>query len=72
MKKIVRASGSTVNYREIKLALSKMQELINILDDMDDATYWAFDDNSAGDVYTLVSDSIMSIKNGVLNSKNIQ
>lgn len=71
MKKIVKASDSTVNYRKIKLALSKMQELIDILDDMDEATYWEFDYNSTGDVYTLVSDSIMSIKNGVLNSKNI-
>ena len=71
MKKIVKASDSTVNYRKIKLALSKMQELIGILDDMDEATYWEFDYNSAGDVYTLVSDSIMSIKKGVLNSKNI-
>ena len=42
MKKIIKASDSTVNYRKIKLALSKMQELINILDDMDDATYGGY------------------------------
>lgn len=72
MKKVIKSSDNTVNYRKIKLALNKMQELIDILDSMDEATYWAFDYNSAGDVYTLVSDSIMTIKNGALNSKNIQ
>lgn len=72
MKKVIKSANSAVNYRKIKIALSKMQELIDILDSMDEVTYGAFDYNSVGDVYTTVADSIMSIKSGAFNSEHFE
>lgn len=69
MKKVIKSAEydytKTINYRKILLALNKMQELIDILDNMDDTTYQAFDNTADGDIYTLVSDSIQSITDGL-------
>lgn len=72
MKKLIKAATKSINYRRIRLAVDKMEDLLDILDGMDEATYGAFEDNAAGDIYTMLSDSVMSIKNGAFDDHKIQ
>lgn len=57
------------NMPQIKRAISKMKELLNILDAMNEYTFGAFDDNCSGDVYTTVADSIQSVTDGLLHGE---
>lgn len=60
-------SENFVNYTRIRTALNKMQELMDILDSMNEPTYGMFEDNCAGDIYTLVSDSIITLTQSLQN-----
>lgn len=58
-----------VNIPQIKSAISKMKELLDILDAMNEHTFGTFDDNCSGDVYTTVADSIQSVTDGLLHGE---
>ena len=58
-----------VNVPQIKRAISKMKELLDILDAMNEHTFGAFDENCSGDVYTTVADSIQSVTDGLLRDE---
>lgn len=54
-----------VNYSKIRTAVKQMKALLYTLDSMNEPTFGAFDQNCTEDVYTIVSDSIISLSNVV-------
>ena len=56
-------SEKFVDNSKIRAARKKMRQLLDTMDSMNEPTFGAFDDNCAGDVYTVVADSIVTLSN---------
>lgn len=62
MFKYVKAADERyVNNQRIRTAVRKMQELLDILDGMNEATFGEFDSACISDVYTTISDNLMPL-----------